>query len=174
LHLGHSTSEPWPTQSLALDLVRALFALPNSRPVSESTILHAPKDVETWLVPSLTSLKQLRQSPKSIQLRDSASLRQQFSHKSIPRIVLLRIAHWDASYNLTFTGTVLHALSSNSSRHDLLVVTQSIEFEEYCSNCCRQTFHRDRLERAAGPGSPLKLRSYCQKCGQITSEIDFG
>jgi hypothetical protein len=53
------------------------------------------------------------------------------------------------------------------------MVRIDLDFQEWCEKCCRLTWHRDQLERVAGPESPLKLRSYCQKCGRMKREIPF-
>src|SRR5438552_11405242 len=50
---------------LDLRVSRSLLDLPNSRPVSESMIRQARKEMEKWLVPGLISAKQFRQSPNS-------------------------------------------------------------------------------------------------------------
>ena len=53
------------------------------------------------------------------------------------------------------------------------MVRIDLDVEGWCERCRRITYHRDRLERAAGPESPLKLCSYCLECGHKSREIPF-
>jgi hypothetical protein len=53
------------------------------------------------------------------------------------------------------------------------MVRIDLDFQEWCENCGKNTWHQTEHRRVEGPEIHYKLRDCCLKCGRVKREIAF-